>query len=167
MVNMYSRVEGMLYSHYKRKKRIDSLKSRLIRIENRIERLRRDIKECNIDLEDTMKAIDYSRDSIQSSGVTSNIERELERAVDRMLREIENNIREKYKTKDKIINLEKQVENVELLLDKLTEEELQIVELKYGEKINYRSMETLIPMGKSTIQRKHQEIIYYLIDEIK
>lgn len=167
MTNMYSKVEGMLYGHYRRKKRIDSLKSRLIRIENRIERLRRDIKECNVDLEDTMKAIDYSRDAIQSGSVTSNIERELERAVDKLLREIEVSIKEKYKTKSKITNLEKQVENIELLLERLTEEELRIVELKYGEKINYRSMETLIPMGKSTIQRKHQEIIYYLIDEIK
>jgi len=164
---MYSRVEGMLYNHYKRKKRIDSLKSRLIRIENRIERLRRDIKECNIDLEDTMKAIDYSKDAIQSGGVASNIERELERAVDNILREIQYNIKDKYKTKSKIASLEKQIENIELLLEKLTDEELQIIELKYAEKKNYRIMESLIPMGKSTIQRKHQEIMCYLIDEIK
>ncbi|MBU5424994.1 hypothetical protein KQI41_01110 [Tissierella pigra] len=167
MVNMYSRVEGMLYSHYKRKKRIDSLKSRLIRIENRIERLRRDIKECNIDLEDTMKAIDYSRDSIQNGGVTSNIERELERAVDVIIKEIEYNIRDKYKTKSKITNLEKQIENIELLLEELTEEELTIVELKYGEQLNDREVSERLYMARSTMQRKKGSIIEFIINKCK
>ena len=166
--NPYSRIEGMLYGHYRRKNRISSLRSRLIRIENRIDALRRDIKECNIDLGETMKAIDYSRDASGSNSITSNIERELERAIDNTLREIEYNIKEKHKTRDKIRRLEKDIDNIEIMLERLTEEELQIVELKYGEKIKgYRNMEQLTNMGKSTIQRKHQEIIYLLIGEIE
>lgn len=166
-MNNYSKTEGMLYSHYRRKKRIQSMKSRLVRIENRIERLRKDIRECNIDLEDTMKAIDYSRDSIQSGGVTSNIERELERAVDVIVKEIEYNIRDKYKTKSKITNLEKQVENIELLLEELTEEELTIVELKYGEQLNDREVSERLYMARSTMQRKKGNIIEFIINKCK
>ncbi len=163
----YQRVEGMLYSHYRRKKRVSSLKSRLIRTQLRIDRLRNDIKECNIDLSDTLKAIDYSREYINTGDTTSNIERELERAVDNILRQIENELRQKKKIKSRIRNLEKSIDDVEILLEELSEEELQIIELRYGEKIkSYRRMEMLIPMGKSTIERKHKEIINYLIDRL-
>lgn len=89
----YQRVEGMLYSHYRRKKRVSSLKSRLIRTQLRIDRLRNDIKECNIELSDTLKAIDYSREYVYTGDTTSNIERELERAVDNILGKIEREIR--------------------------------------------------------------------------
>ncbi len=159
MSNMYSRVEGMLYSHYKRKKRIDSLKSRLIRIENRIERLRRDIKECNIDLEDTMKAIDYSRDSIQSGGVTSNIERELERAVDNILKEIQYNIKEKYRTKGKIERLGKQTDYIDSLLEHLIDGDLEILELRYSENLSDESIGDMINMSRPTVQRKRIRLI--------
>jgi DNA-directed RNA polymerase specialized sigma subunit len=159
MTNMYSKVEGMLYGHYRRKKRIDSLKSRLIRIENRIERLRRDIKECNIDLEDTMKAIDYSRDSIQSGGVTSNIERELERAVDNILRDIQYSIKDKYKTKSKIERLEKQVDYIDVLLEDLLEEELQILELRYSEGLSDEVIGDMINMSRPTVQRRRIKLI--------
>jgi DNA-directed RNA polymerase specialized sigma subunit len=156
---MYSRVEGMLYSHYKRKKRIDSLKSRLIRIENRIERLRRDIKECNIDLEDTVKAIDYSRDSIKSGGVTSSIERELERATDNILKEIQNNIRDKYRTKSKIERLGKQTDYIDSLLEHLIDGDLEILELRYSENLSDESIGDMINMSRPTVQRKRIRLI--------
>jgi len=165
--SLYRKTEGMLYGYYRRKTRINRLTSRLIRIQNRIDRLRKDIKECNIDLGETVKAIDYSRDPIKSNNVTSSIEIELEKAINKILKELELNIKDKYKTKNKIINLEKQVDSVDIILDKLTDEELQIIELKYGENSNYREMEELLHMGKSTLQRKKDKIIYYLIDENK
>ena len=162
----YQRVEGMLYSHYRRKKRVSSLKSRLIRTQIRISRLRKDIKECNIDLSDTLKAIDYSREYINAGDTTSNIERELERAVDNILRQIENELRQKKKIKSRIRNLEKAIDDVEVLLEELTEEELQIIELRYGEKLNYREMEDLLHMGRSTLQRKKDRIIYCLVERL-
>ncbi|WP_313757068.1 sigma factor-like helix-turn-helix DNA-binding protein [Tissierella sp.] len=158
MSNMYNGVEKMLYSYYKTKKRIDGLKSRLIRIENRIERLTKDIKECNIDLEDTIKAIDYSRDIVQGN-IVSNIEIELERAVDNILKEIEDNIRDKYKTKSKITNLQKKIDNIDTMLEELTEEEAQILKLRYSEKLSDNRISYIINMSRSTVQRKRIELI--------
>jgi len=155
---MYNGVEKMLYSYYKTKKRIDGLKSRLIRIENRIERLTKDIKECNIDLEDTIKAIDYSRDIVQGN-IVSNIEIELERAVDNILKEIEDNIRDKYKTKSKITNLQKKIDNIDTMLEELTEEEAQILKLRYSEKLSDNRISYIINMSRSTVQRKRIELI--------
>lgn len=158
MSNMYIRVEEMLYSYYKVKKRIDGLKSRLIRIENRIERLTKDIKECNIDLEDTIKAIDYSRDRVKGN-IVSNIEIQLERAVDNILKEIEDNIRDKYKTKSKITNLQKKIDNIDTMLEGLTEEEAQILKLRYSEKLSDNRISYIINMSRSTVQRRRIELV--------
>lgn len=78
-LNQYGKVEGMLYGHYRKKNRIFNLRSREIRIQNRIDRFRRDIKECNVDLGEIMKAIDYSRDMSGGGSPASNIERVLEK----------------------------------------------------------------------------------------
>ena len=100
----YQKVEGMLYGHYRRKNRINSLKSRLIRTDNRISRLRTDIKECNVCLDDTLKGIDYSNEYVNTGQVVSNIERELEKAVDNILKSISYEIRRKRKTQSRIRN---------------------------------------------------------------
>lgn len=165
--NMYSRVEGMLYGYYKKKKTLNILNIRLSTVEKRIKKLTRDIKNCNIELNDTLKAIDYSKDVIQSGSITNTIERELEKAVDNMLRELEVAIREKYKIKSKIINLEKQIENTEILSIDLTDEELQIIELRYGDKLSDREIGIMLIISRTTAQRKRQEVIYEMINKIK
>lgn len=162
----YQRVEGMLYSHYRRKKRVSSLKSRLIRTQLRIDRLRKDIKECNVELNDTMKAIDYSREYVYTGDTTSNIERELERAVDNILGKIEREIREKKRIKSRIRNLEKAIDDVEVLLEELTEEELQILELRYSEKMSDREISDMINMSRTTVQRKRTELINQLAENM-
>lgn len=162
----YQRVEGMLYNHYRRKKRVSSLKSRLIRTQLRIDRLRKDIKECNIDLSDTLKAIDYSREYINAGDTTSNIERELEKAVDNILRQIENELRQKKKIKSRIRNLEKAIDDVEVLLEELTEEELQIIELRYSEKMSDREISDMVNMSRTTVQRKRTDLINQLAENL-
>ena len=162
----YQRVEGMLYSHYRRKKRLSSLKSRLIRTQLRIDRLRNDIKECNIELSDTLKAIDYSREYIYTGNTTSNIEKELERAVDNILGKIEREIREKKKIKSRIRNLEKAIDDVEVLLEELTEEELQIIELRYSEKMSDREISDMVNMSRTTVQRKRTDLINQLAENM-
>ena len=162
----YQRVEGMLYNHYRRKKRLSSLKSRLIRTQLRIDRLRNDIKECNIELSDTLKAIDYSREYIYTGNTTSNIEKELERAVDNILGKIEREIREKKKIKSRIRNLEKAIDDVEVLLEELTEEELQIIELRYSEKMSDREISDMVNMSRTTVQRKRTDLINQLAENM-
>jgi RNA polymerase sigma factor (sigma-70 family) len=161
----YQKVEGMLYGHYRRKKRINSLKSRIIRTNNRISRLRTDIKECNVCLDDTLKGIDYSKEYVNTGQVVSNIERELEKAIDNILKSIAYEIRRKRKTQSRIRNLEKAIDDVEVLLEELSEEELQIIELRYGEKKSDREIADMINMSRTTVQRKRTDIIKQLIEE--
>ncbi len=166
MKNNYSRVEGMLYSYYRKKDRIARLKSKEVRIQNRIDRLRKDIKECNIELDATIQAIDYSKDAVQSNSVASSIEKELENAVDRMLKDIAYNIREKRENKEKIRGLERSIEDIEILLEDLTEEEKQILELRYSEKMSDKLIGDMINMSRTTIQRRRTELIEELGEEM-
>jgi DNA-directed RNA polymerase specialized sigma24 family protein len=161
----YKKTEWMLYEYYKKKKRIVKLKNKLARIESRIEKLKKDIKECNVELYDTMKAIDYSREAVQCSSVTSNIENELMKAIDRLLYELNYSVKEKRKTREKIRYIEKKIDDIDVILEQLTDEELQIIELKYGEEMNYRKMENIMHMGRSTIQRKKDRVVYFIMNE--
>lgn len=161
----YKKTEWMLYEYYKKKKRIVKLKNKLARIESRIEKLKKDIKECNVELYDTMKAIDYSREAVQCSNVTSNIENELMKAIDRLLYELNYSVKEKRKTGEKIRYMEKKIDDIDVILEQLTDEELQIIELKYGEQMNYRKMESITHMGRSTIQRKKDRVVYFIMNE--
>lgn len=162
----YRKTEGILYGHFRKQKRIQKLKSKLIRINNRIDRLKSDIMNNNIELNDTLKSIDYSSTKVQTSNSTSSIERELERAIEQLMRELENELRERRKTESKIRYLIKKVDDVAIILEQLIEEELRIVELKYGEEKNLRQMESMLLMGKSTIQRKKDKIIEFLSSEL-
>lgn len=166
MKTNYQKTEGMLYSYYRRKKRITNLKSKLIRTQLRIDRLRKDIKECNIELNDTLKAIDYSREYVYTGDTTSNIERELERAVDNILKNIEREIKHKRKTKSRIRNLEKSIDDVEILLEELSEEELQILELRYSEKMSDKVISGMVNMSRTTVQRRRTELIKELAENI-
>ena len=166
MKTNYQKVEGMLYSYYRRKKRIASLKSKLVRTQLRINRLRKDIKECNIELNDTLKAIDYSREYVYTGDTTSNIERELERAVDNILQNIEREIKHKRKTKSRIRNLEKSIDDIEILLEELSEEEIQILELRYSEKMSDKVISGMVNMSRTTVQRRRTELIKELAENI-
>lgn len=166
MKSNYSKVEGMLYGHYKRKNRLGSLNSRLIRIENRMKRLRTDIKECNVELGETMKGIDYSREPGGGSNTISNIERELERAVDKMARDLYYNYKDKYKTMAKVREIEKRIDDTEVLLEGLTKEEIEIIGLTYADILSERDVADACFMARSTLRRKKEDIINILSEKM-
>lgn len=163
----YKRAEGMLYNHYKRKDRINRLVSKRIRLEYRIDNLKRDIRECRYELDSTLQGIDYSKDKIQTNSVTSSIEQELLLAEERVLRELEYTIREKRKTQEKIRYLEKKIDETEILLEDLAEEEKQILEMKYSEKMSDKIIADMLNMSRTTIQRRRTELIECIGEEME
>ncbi len=161
-MNDYRKAEGVLYRHFRKQKKIGQLEGKLIRINNRINRLKNDIKTNNIELHDTMRAIDYSGVHVQTSDVTSGVEKELEKAIELLVMELKNEIREKRKTESRIRNLTKQMDNIAIILDQLTEEEMQIVELKYSSNKTLRQMQFDLFKDPSTIKRKIDKIVEYV-----
>ncbi len=164
--SIYRKTEGIMYSHYRKKKRVERLRGKLIRVELRIDRLMADIRNCRVNLRDTLKAIDYGNDKVQNNSTQSNIERELEKAVDVLILELEQAQREKRKTAEKIRYVEKKTDDIDVVLEQLTEEELRIVELKYGDKMTFRQIAEAIHSNRSTIQREKDKIVWFTADEL-
>lgn len=161
----YRRVEGILYKHYQKKNRIDRLRGKLIRIENRISRLKDDIMNCNIELNDTLKGIDYSGSKVQTSNSMSEVELELERALTKLINDLQSNIREKYKVKSKIQYLEKQIDDLEIILCDLSEEELQMLELKYYDKNSWSQIAERLLCSIATIYRRRDKVFSFINNE--
>lgn len=165
-MNIYAKAEGILYAHFKKKKRVEILKGKLKRVDNRIDRLKLDIMNSNIKLNDVLKAIDYSSEMVVAGDPEIAIERELEKAINGLMRALENALREKRKISYKIRYIEKQIDDIDIILEQLTDEELSIIELKYGEEKNYRQMENQLPMTSSTIHRKKDKIVEFIVKEL-
>lgn len=165
-MNLHAKIEGILYGHFKKKKRIDLLKGKLMRVIRRIEKLKSDIMDANINLNDILKAIDYSNEMMIAGDPEIAIEKELERAINSLMRDLESSLREKRKLKVKIRYIEKKIDDVDIILEQLTDEELSIVELKYGEEKTYRQMEIDLPMTRSTIQRKKAKIVELISNDL-
>ncbi|WP_066499949.1 hypothetical protein [Abyssisolibacter fermentans] len=162
---MYRKIEEILYSHYEKKNKINRLKNRLSRIDNRIKVLKQDIKECNIEMQDTMKSMDYSKNSRNSNKV-SIIEIELERAFNVLEKRIKTAYHNKYKLINRIRDLEKRIENIDIVLNELDEEELQLVEYKYNDKYGWIKISKIQHCSTATIYRKKDKIIEYLSNEL-
>lgn len=165
---MSSKVETMMRGYYHLDNNIKLLEAKMARVQLRIERLRKDLKECNVELNDTMKGIDYTARSESSGGgsISSEMERELDKAVDRTIRELTNAVKEKYKLKSRIDNALKKADNVEVILDTLSEEDRLILKLRYGgykgKPVSYENMEVHLNLSSAYIHEKHIGLLNHL-----
>ncbi|KNF07153.1 Na+/phosphate symporter [Gottschalkia purinilytica] len=158
------RTERMIRGYYRNKKRLNTSLQKLEVQKERIEQIRRDIKECNISLDTTISSIDYSVDRVQGSTVISAIERELERNIDMLIRELERAIRYKITLEYRIKRKEEQLMNLEVILRGLDQEERKLLELLYKDKKTYRQIEHELHMTRSTISRRKKEILTSLAE---
>lgn len=161
----YNQVEGILYSHYRKKSKLGLFKGALLRTEKRIQQLEKELKECKLDIKDDLQGVTYTEDKITtSSNNQSTMEKALIKAEDRMERELRVEKAYKYKIKDKIRKVQKQIDSIEVVLDDLTEEEIQIIEKKYGDKLIDREIGEDLRYSRSTIARKKKELIEMLME---
>ncbi|QEK11678.1 hypothetical protein FQB35_04490 [Crassaminicella thermophila] len=169
----YRRTEGILYRHFKKIKRIERLKYDIENTKQTIHKIQQDLRNVNVELSDCVKAIDYSQDRVQSSIVTSSaVERELERITNKLLNELKYKIQRKYKLKARLRKIEEDVKRIEKILSDLTEEEMQIVELRYSEHRTNRAIEKILymegrPSSYVSIWRKKNKIIEYIYSQLK
>lgn len=118
----------------------------------RKDEIRRNIKECNITIEVPSMSIDYEGMPNKTGGLpSSNIEVELERSIDLLIRELENTIKHSVRLDIRIRNMEERIMNVEIMLEVLDPEELRLLELIYQEGMRYRFIEHEMKMSMGTI----------------
>lgn len=151
-------------SYFIRQKKIQVLNKQIATLNTQKEKIQNDIKEDNIFLISKVSSIRL--DDVGSSTGKKNSEQE--RAIDRAFDELEK----------KIINLELEIMNLEFELSNtrkdnikiknffelLSEEELKIVQLKYGERKTVNFISIKLDMSVSSVYRTYNKIIKKFID---
>jgi len=157
----FKKTEGMLYRYYRNIRKKDRLEYKKYTLENRIEQIKRDIKTINIELDDNVKAIDYSKEKIQSSSVGSGLEQSLMGEITKLENELKTIIKAKLKLQAKIRLLETEISDIEYVINQLSEEYKQLVELKYGNstKISNTAIGMKLNMTEATVRRKRVEVV--------
>lgn len=153
------KTERMLRGYYRNKKRLDVSLRKLEIQKERINQIRVDIKECNINMDTTIGAIDYSKDRVQGGSVTSGIERELERNIDILIMELERAIRYRINLEYRVKRKEEQLINLEVVLRGLDIEKRTLLELIYRDNKPYRQIGEDLHIGLGTVNRKKNEIL--------
>lgn len=164
--NIYRKTEGILYKHYKKMSSLNSLYNSLTFIENSIRLIRKDIRECNIEINDNLRGITYDGVNVQNNNRISVVEQSLLDAIGKLERELSQATRKRSKTKYRIRELERKTRKLNELINNLSEEEIKICELMYGDKWSNRKIADMLFIGKSTVNRKKDRILEYLSREL-
>jgi hypothetical protein len=158
----FKKTEGMLYRYYKNIRKKDRMQHKRYSLENRIDQIRRDIKETNVELDDGMGAIDYSKDRVQSSPTGAGPgEQSLMREITKLENELKVTIKGKLKLQAKIRELEAEISDTEYVINQLSEEYKQLIELKYGSsfKMSNVAIGIQLNMTEATVRRKRVEVV--------
>lgn len=165
--NLYSKTEWMLYNHFKRIRKIERLKRIIDHIERRILQIKSDIKECRYVLRDNLKGISY--DTLKVNGgiqEKSQIESMLIREAVKLDQELEEARKKKYRLRRRIRDKENKVLDIKLVLEKLDDEQQQIVEMKYNRCLSLNDISIVFLCDKSTVKRKKDKIINFISQEL-
>lgn len=176
----YRKTEGILYGYFKTKKRISLLKTKLSKINNRIDRIKLAIMDCNIELNDTLKAISYTNDRVTNRNISSTVENELLKAekefeikFKKLFNELEEAQRNKRKTESKIRHLERKIEDIEVIFDTIDietlekDEVLKLIQFRYGERWSYLRIADYLHLAETTVRRKKDELLYYIAEKLR
>lgn len=161
----YQQVERMLYDHYNKISNKEKYESSLYRTRMRIDRLQKDLRECNFELNGDIQSTDYSREVVNTSeDNSSSMEKALIREETKLERELEEEKRYKFTLKRKIRNLQKQIDDIEIILEQLPKNYIPFIEALYRDKLTYRGAGYLLHCGRDTIGRNRKELISMLMN---
>lgn len=156
----YSQVEAMLYNHYQKIKNRDKYKNSLLRTRLRIKAIEEDLKDCNFNLSSDLQGTDYSRDIVDTStDNSSSMEKCLIQEETKLERELEQEKRVKFKLKRKIRNIQKQIDDIEIIIELLPSSYIPYLEALYKDKLTYRGAGYILHCNKDVVGRNKKEII--------
>ncbi|KEH91664.1 hypothetical protein Z962_p0040 (plasmid) [Clostridium botulinum C/D str. BKT12695] len=157
---MSKKTEGRLYRYYKQLKEIDKLEYVCRQLEEQKEKIRNDIKETNISIEEESRSITYEERVQTSSTGSSYAENEVVRQIENLEREWKYVRRKLLKKKARIRELERQVAPLKYNIDMLAEESKRFIEWKYAEhkSIDWIANE-MYGGARSTAYRKREELV--------
>ena len=155
---IFKNTERQLYSYYEQKKALEALDFKIERIERQIKELQEDIKHNNYMLDDGLKGVSYG-ESVQGSGYKEGFEKQLCQIAERKEKELfeKINILEELHHKRRDLELDTTV--IEHYIKSLSEENKNLMILKYKYKKSLQQIAMELHMGKTTAHRLRQKFI--------
>lgn len=155
----FKKTEGRLYRHYRQLKDIDKLEYVCRELESQKEKIRKDIQETNICLEEESRSITYE-ERVQTSSSGSYAENEVVRQIENLEKEWKYVRKKLLKKKARIRELERQVASLKYNIGMLSEESKRFIEWKYGEckSVDWIAAE-MYGGARSTAYRKREELV--------
>ncbi|GAA0115715.1 hypothetical protein [Clostridium senegalense] len=156
---IFQKTEGRLYRFYEDQQKIKCLDLECVDLEQQKEKIRKDIQETNVFIEEESKSITYEERVQTSSNCTSYAERALINEIDKLEKEWIYVRKKLLKKRVKIRELERKNINMKNNIEMLSEENKRFIELKYGDKKSFEEIGQILNMGKTTAYRKREELI--------
>lgn len=134
--------EQLIKDYFNNLKRLEIEEERLQNEIKRIEILRKCIKDCDISLSTDLGSIDYSTERVQAtSDNKSHIERELDKTFNAYISTLRNSIKHKNILEANINNLKYEINDMNIIMKRLKEEDMDLLKLIYYENKSYREIE--------------------------
>ena len=153
-------IEDKLYNFFNKEKKIAALRYQIEILRKQIERLYKDLRECNITIEIESSSLGFEERVQTSSNGTSYAEREVIRITDLKLKrkaEKEVEIEEFLALIDKI-ELDNAI--LEYNLQFINEEWHKLLELKYKDKKSEQQIAIEMNMSQSQVNKIKQKVIF-------
>lgn len=164
---LFKETEKKIFSYYRNLKEINKLKQRVEVLSRQKEAIEKDIRETNVDIEPEIKAVDYSKERVQSSSANSSyIEAALIKEIEKLERERKDTIQKILDCNARIREIETSTSEMEYVINDLSEEYKRFLELKYKELKALEYIADNLSIGKTTACRRRKEIIENIACEL-
>lgn len=158
--DLFKKTEGRLYRHYRNKKEIEKLKSRVVLLWKQKEQIEQDIRTTNVKIDYYQSGMALGERVQTSSTGTSYAEREIIKAIEKLERELIQKKKKILKLEARIREKEEQIADMDYNIQMLNEEYKRLIEWKYGENKSLDWIATEMYGGaRTTAYRKREEIV--------
>lgn len=156
--SLFKSTERRLYRYYRNLMEMDKLEHKISVLEEQKEKIRQDIKETNICLEEESRSMTYE-ERVQSSSSGSYVEKETVRQIEKLERELKETIKYSLKLKVKVREIKKEIADIEYVVSLLGKGYKDLVIMKYRDKKSFESIGQALYISKSAACDKRNETV--------
>ncbi|WP_236894891.1 MULTISPECIES: hypothetical protein [Clostridium] len=160
----FKETENRIYSYYKKDKLIKSLNTRLKILNNQIDKIREDLKSCNVSIEPNIKVISYEEHVQSSCKCTSYAEREIVKVTEYKIERLNDKEFEKEKVLEQIDQIELDYRFIGDAIELIKGEAQQLLELKYKKGYSEQKIGYILHLTQSQINKKKWKLIGLIAD---
>lgn len=148
--DVFRKTEGRLYRYYRQQKEIQKLEYKCLILEEQKEKIRKDLHETNIIIEEESRSVAFEERVQTSSSGEGYAEREMIRQIGKLEQEWKELRKYILKLHAKIREYKKQVTDVEYAINLLQPQYRRLIELKYRDGVSLERIGNELHMEKST-----------------